>query len=85
LFEKPKDAPTVAFPPDGAALKVEGGFLVVKVRNGIAPFTWLANGKPFDVATYERQSVLEISGPGFVSLSVIDVKGRAGQAQIRLD
>ncbi|MCF6315044.1 MAG: penicillin-binding protein 1C [Marinosulfonomonas sp.] len=85
LFEKPKDAPTVAFPPDGAAVEVEGGFLVVKVRNGIAPFTWLANGKPFDVATYERQSVLEVTGPGFVSLSVIDAKGRAAQAQIRLD
>ncbi len=85
LFEKPKDAPTVAFPPDGAAVEVSDGLLVVKVRDGIAPFTWLANGKPFDVATYERQSVLEITGPGFVSLSVIDAKGRAARAQIRLD
>ncbi len=85
LFEKPVDAPAVAFPPDGSAVEIEDGFLVVKVRDGIAPFTWLANGKPFDVATYERQSILEISGPGFVLLSVIDAKGRSARASVSLN
>lgn len=85
LFEKPKNAPTVAFPPDGAEVEQSGGFLVVKVRDGIAPFTWLANGKPFAVATYERQSVLETQGPGFITLSVIDAKGRSARAEIRLN
>ncbi|WP_428540865.1 penicillin-binding protein 1C [Profundibacter sp.] len=85
LFEIPKGAPTVAFPPDGAEVEVDGGFLVVKVRDGIAPFTWLANGKPFAVATYERQSVLETEGAGFITLSVIDAKGRSARAEIRLN
>ncbi len=85
LFEKPKDAPTVAFPPDGSEVELDGGFLVVKVRDGVAPFTWLANGKPFAVATYERQSVLETEGAGFITLSVIDAKGRSARAEIRLD
>jgi penicillin-binding protein 1C len=85
LFEKPKDAPTVAFPPDGSEVESDGGFLVVKVRDGIAPFTWLANGKPFAVATYERQSVLATQGPGFITLSVIDAKGRSARAEIRLN
>ncbi len=85
LFEKPKDAPTVAFPPDGAEVETDGGFLVVKVRDGVAPFTWLANGKPFAVATYERQSVLETDGTGFITLSVIDAKGRSARAEIRLN
>ena len=85
LFEKPKDAPTVAFPPDGSEVEADGGFLVVKVRDGVAPFTWLANGKPFAVATYDRQSVLETDGAGFITLSVIDAKGRSARAEIRLD
>lgn len=85
LFERPKDAPSVAFPPDGSSVEVGDGFLVVKVRDGIAPFTWLANGKPFEVATYDRQSLLEIAGPGFVTLSVIDAKGRSARANISLD
>ncbi len=85
LFEKPKDAPTVAFPPDGSEVEADGGLLVVKVRDGVAPFTWLANGKPFAVATYDRQSVLETEGAGFITLSVIDAKGRSARAEIRLD
>ena len=85
LFERPKDAPSVAFPPDGSSVEVGDGFLVVKVRDGVAPFTWLANGKPFEVATYERQSVLQTAGAGFLTLSVIDAKGRSARANISLD
>lgn len=84
LFEKAKDAPTVAFPPDGASLEAQDGFLVVKVRDGVAPFTWLANGKPFVVATYERQSVLESTTAGFLTLSVIDAEGRSARANVSL-
>lgn len=85
LFEKAKDAPSVAFPPDGSTVSVADGFLVVKVRDGAAPFTWLANGKPFEIGTYERQSVLETAGVGFVTLSVIDAEGRSARANISLD
>ena len=74
----------MAFPPDGAAVDAEG-FLMVKVRDGIAPFTWLANGKPMLIGTHDRQSVLEIAGPGFVTLSVIDAKGRSARSRIQLN
>lgn len=84
LFEKPKDAPSVAFPPDGSSVELGDGFLMVKVRDGVAPFTWLANGKPFEVGTYERQSVMETVGVGFITLSVIDAKGRSARANISL-
>ena len=84
LFEKPKDAPTVAFPPDGSSVDIGDGFLVVKVRDGVAPFTWLANGKPFEIGTYERQSVLENVGAGFITLSVIDAEGQSARANISL-
>ncbi len=84
IFEKPKGAPKVAFPPDGTEVDAEG-FLMVKVRDGIAPFTWLANGKPMLIATHDRQSVLKISGPGFLTLSVIDARGRSAQSRVRLN
>lgn len=85
LFEKSKDAPSVAFPPDGSTVSAVDGFLVVKVRDGVAPFTWLANGKPFEIATYDRQSILETTGVGFITLSVIDAEGRSARVNISLD
>lgn len=84
LFEKAKDAPSVAFPPDGSTVSVTDGFLVVKVRDGAPPFTWLANGEPFEIGTYERQSILETTGVGFITLSVIDAEGRSARANISL-
>jgi hypothetical protein len=36
----------VAFPPDGAVVEAEG-LLMVRVRGGTGPFTWLADGRPF--------------------------------------
>ncbi len=84
LFEKPLGAPSVAFPPDGAAVDAED-YLMVKVRDGLAPFTWLVNGKPMLIGTHDRQSVLEIDGPGFMTLSVIDAKGRSAQSRIQVN
>jgi penicillin-binding protein 1C len=78
------EAPAVAFPPDGAEVETAGGPLVVRVRNGVAPFTWLADGRPFAVATREREALLEDAGPGFLTLSVIDAEGRAARVQVVL-
>lgn len=83
LFDKAPDAPRIVFPPHGSIVEVQDA-LILKVADGVAPFTWLSNGQPVDVATYERQSTLPITGAGFLSLSVIDVRGRAAQAQITL-
>ncbi len=83
VFAAAPDGPRVAFPPDGAEVET-GGMLVLKVAEGTPPFTWLADGRPVAVASHERQEMIEGIGPGFVTLSVIDAKGRSGQAVVRL-
>lgn len=76
-------APEVAFPPDGAEVETDG-VLVVKVRDGIAPFTWLANGAPVAVASRAREETLALHGLGDVTLSVIDARGRSSAVSIQL-
>ncbi len=83
LFAKSAEAPQVSFPPDGSVLETDGP-LVVKVRDGLAPFTWLVNGTPAIVASHDRQTQIDLSGPGFVTLSVIDAKGRSARSRITL-
>jgi penicillin-binding protein 1C len=75
--------PRVAFPPDGAVVET-GGVLILKVALGTPPFTWLADGRPVAVASFERQEAIEGIGPGFVTLSVIDAEGRSAAASVRL-
>ena len=52
-FEADADAPAVAFPPDGAEVELLPSGLLVKVRGGTAPFTWMVDGLPLQVATRE--------------------------------
>ena len=73
--------PAISFPPDGAI--VEGTALVAKVRDGQAPFTWLANGAPV-LTSRDREVVLDGLGAGFSALTVIDAAGRAAQAQVEM-
>ncbi len=84
LFTAEADAPVLAFPPDGAVIDTEGAPLVAKVEKGAAPFTWLANGAPLLVGVSSRQTELPLTGPGFITLSVIDAEGRSARAQISL-
>ncbi len=74
-------APTISFPPDGAV--VEGDIVTVKVRDGSAPFTWLANGAPIGVSR-SREMVIETLGAGFSALTVIDAQGRSARTEIEL-
>ena len=83
VFEAAPDAPQLAFPPDGAEVE-SGGALVLKVAEGTPPFTWLADGRPIAVQSYDRQEFVEGLGPGFVTLSVIDAEGRSAGARVRL-
>ncbi|MBZ0127700.1 MAG: penicillin-binding protein 1C [Rhodobacteraceae bacterium] len=77
--------PEIAFPPDGARLDLGPSLpLVVKVRNGTPPFTWITDGVPQVIATNEREVELAPSGRGFVDLSVIDATGRSRQARIEV-
>jgi len=84
VFGPAADAPVLTFPPDGAELDTGGGPLAVKVANGVAPFTWLADGKPVAVGLRDRETLIDVSGPGYVTLSVIDSQGRVARGTLRL-
>jgi penicillin-binding protein 1C len=83
-FEVAKDAPAVAFPPDGAEVELLPEGLLVRVRGGTAPFTWLADGVPVAVSLVGRETMLSDLGKGFVTLSVIDASGLSARAKVRL-
>jgi penicillin-binding protein 1C len=83
-FEAAEDAPAVAFPPDGAEVELLPTGLMVRVRGGTAPFTWMADGVPLAVALREREAMLALPGTGFVTLSVIDAEGRSARAKVRV-
>ncbi len=83
-FEAAVDAPVVAFPPDGAEVELLPQGLLVRVRGGDAPFTWLADGVPLAVSSGARETMLALPGPGFVTLSVIDAGGQSALVTVRV-
>ena len=83
-FEADVDAPAVAFPPDGAEVELLPTGLKVRVSGGTAPFTWLADGVPLVVALDARETMLALPGAGFMTLSVIDAKGRSARAKVQV-
>jgi penicillin-binding protein 1C len=84
VFGPAADAPAVAFPPDGAQVERLPQGLKVRVEGGTAPFTWLVDGAPLSTASRDRETVLPLTGAGFVTLSVIDAQGRSARSTIRL-
>jgi penicillin-binding protein 1C len=83
-------APQIAYPADGVDvdLGLKGGDeapLIVKVRNGVPPFTFFANGAPFGRTAFARQETWHPDGPGFVTLSVVDAEGRSDSVKVFLD
>ena len=78
------DSPRLTFPPDGAALEALAGGIPARVERGQPPFTWFANGAPVAVGSFEREARLALEGPGFVTLSVIDARGRAARVDVEL-
>jgi len=82
-------APQIAYPGDGVDVDLglaggSGEKLVVKVRNGAPPFTFLANGAPFGRQDFARQDSWTPDGPGFVRLSVVDAEGRSASVGVYL-
>lgn len=77
-----KPAPEIAFPRDGVSLDMgigTGGVaaVMVKVRNGVPPFAYFANGAPFALADFSRQKGWHPDGAGYVTLSVVDAEGQS--------
>ncbi|SFV28958.1 penicillin-binding protein 1C [Devosia crocina] len=83
-------SPEIAFPADGVDVDlglVSGAeaSLVVKVRNGVPPFTFFANGAPFGRSHFARQDAWSPDGPGYVTLSVVDAEGRGDSVTVFLN
>jgi penicillin-binding protein 1C len=77
--------PEIAFPPDGARLEIavgQGTGLVLKVRNGAPPFTWLADGAPIAREAFRRTATWTPAGPGYAVLSVVDGRGRGSRVGV---
>ena len=77
--------PRIAFPPDGATVELGRAGrvsepLTLKVRDGLPPFTWLADGAPLDVNRFDREVSFQPRGEGFLSISVIDRSGQSARS-----
>lgn len=82
-------APEIAYPADGTEIDLglalgDTAPLVVKIRNGVPPFTVFADGAPVGRAAFSRQARLDPSGPGYVTLSVVDARGRSDRVKVFL-
>ena len=78
------NAPEIAYPPFGA--RVDLGLtserampLVLKVRGGAPPYTWFADGLPIGRESFAKSHHWKPSGPGFVTLAVVDGRGAAAR------
>lgn len=83
-------APKIAFPADGVDVDLGmasggAGSLVVKVRDGVPPFTFFANGAPFGRSAFARQNAWQPDGAGYVTLSVVDAEGRGDKVTVFLN
>lgn len=83
VFAAAPDGPEIAFPPDGAEVETPDR-LALKVRGGTPPFTWLANGAPLILAARTREAALPAPGEGYLTLSVIDARGRSATSTVTL-
>jgi penicillin-binding protein 1C len=83
-------APEIAFPGEGVDVDLglrsgDASPLMVKVRNGVPPFTYFANGAPFGRPAFARQNAWVPDGPGYVTLSVVDARGRGDAVTVFLN
>ncbi|MCW5696025.1 MAG: penicillin-binding protein 1C [Bauldia sp.] len=80
-------SPEITFPQDGVRVDLGLGSgrempLVMALRNGSPPFTWLADGLPIAYSPFAREGTFTPTGPGFVTLAVIDGAGRTDRVTV---
>ncbi|WP_417310678.1 penicillin-binding protein 1C [Devosia sp.] len=83
-------APQIAFPGNGVDLDLGMASgaeraLVVKVRNGVPPFSYFANGAPIGRTGFARQNSWQPDGPGYVTLSVVDSLGKSDSVKVFIE
>jgi penicillin-binding protein 1C len=80
----------IAYPPTGARIDLGFGSpgaapLILKVRGGTPPFTWFADSGPITREPFSRTARWTPTGPGYVTLVVVDGRGESARARVRLD
>ncbi len=82
--------PEIAFPPDGAEVDLglsdarQQADLVLKLKGGAPPFSWIINGEAVLPTQYERELLWPVQSGGFMSVSVVDSLGRAARVRFFL-
>lgn len=85
-IEDTQNHPQISYPPDGAQVVLGvDDMLVIKLRNGTPPFTWIVNGTPLDTSSFEHQTNWQPEERGFVRVSVIDSHGYSANAEYFLE
>jgi penicillin-binding protein 1C len=85
-----EQAPHIQFPLNGSRIDVtdSGGApfsaVPVKVAGGVLPMTMLVNGVSAGEFDGRRQRMVDLPGPGFARLTVIDATGVADTVVIRI-
>ncbi|TCL01379.1 penicillin-binding protein 1C [Shimia isoporae] len=85
VFDISPDRLTVAFPPDGARLLDTGSGVTVKLKNGVQPFSVLANGVPVATGIRRHEVALPMVGRGASVLTVLDAEGQSDRVTIWLE
>jgi penicillin-binding protein 1C len=83
-------SPEIAFPTDGVDIDLGAQVgtdlpLTIKIRNGVPPFTFFANGAPVGHSDFARQDTWTPDGPGYVTLSVVDAKGKSDSVKVFIE
>jgi penicillin-binding protein 1C len=81
------DGPRLIFPPDGAAVEVDGlgsggrGLVLAAAGEGLS---WYVDGAPLAPDATTGRTVWKPDAPGFYQLEVVDAQGRKATAKVRI-
>jgi penicillin-binding protein 1C len=79
--------PRILFPPDGATIELEQDDLESGVQlraEGEGPLTWVINGAPVPRSLIAGETTWQPDSEGFARIVVVDARGRAARAQVRI-
>ena len=75
---------SIRFPPEGARLETQNDGIMLKLRDGTAPFTVLRDGAVIATNLRRPELLIPAKSPGFTTLSVIDATGASSRVSVEL-
>ncbi|MBX3483910.1 penicillin-binding protein 1C [Phenylobacterium sp.] len=86
-LEAAGEGPKLIFPPDGAAVQVDGygpGARGLSLAASGARLSWYVDGTPVTPDPLSGRPIWRPPGPGFYQVTVVDSEGRRAQARVRV-